>query len=384
MKILPRSVYIHIPFCEQICHYCDFNKFYIQYQPVDEYLSALEKEMESSFQRYSNEHVENIFIGGGTPTALTTKQVDRLMNIIHKMLDMRQIKEFTVEANPDNLTNDKLSVLKNAQVNRLSIGVQTFHEDLLKKIGRTHTNEVVLTALRKAREFNFQNISIDLIYGLPGQSIEDFKETLEIALSLDLQHYSTYSLIVEPKTVFYNLWRKGKLSLPPQDEEAKMYELLIEKMELKGLSQYEISNFAKKGFESKHNITYWDNEEYFGFGAGAHSYVNGVRRVNIGVLKKYISTINEHQFPYLSEHTVTKVEKMEEEMFLGLRKIKGVSKERFHEKFSLSLEDVFGKQIDEQKKKGLLAENGGYIYLTHKGKLLGNEVFQSFLQVLDN
>lgn len=384
MKRLPKSVYIHIPFCEQICHYCDFNKFYINNQPVDEYLTSLEKEMRASFKRFSHDQIQTIFIGGGTPTVLTTKQLNHLMNLIHDVLDITQIKEFTVEANPDNLTVEKLSVLKNANVNRLSIGVQTFQEDLLKKIGRTHTNEVVFNALQNVKKFGFDNVSIDLIYGLPGQTIQDFKKTLEIALSLDLQHYSSYSLIVEPKTVFYNLWRKGKLQLPPQEEEAEMYELLMEQMELKGLTQYEISNFSKKGFESKHNLTYWNNEEYFGFGAGAHSYVNGVRRVNIGVLKKYIHSVEKNSFPYLSEHKVSKVEKMEEELFLGLRKTKGVSKKKFEEKFSCNLEDVFGKQIDEQKNKGLLVEKDGNIFLTHKGKLLGNEVFQSFLQVLDN
>ncbi|WP_044747683.1 radical SAM family heme chaperone HemW [Bacillus alveayuensis] len=381
---MPKAVYIHIPFCEQICHYCDFNKFYIQYQPVDEYLTALYKEMQASFKRYSHNRIRTIFIGGGTPTALTAEQLDHLMNWIHELLDMRHIEEFTVEANPDNLTADKLSVLKNAHVNRLSIGVQTFQEDLLKKIGRTHTNEVVFKALKRAKKYGFDNLSIDLIYGLPGQSIEDFKKTLETALSLDLQHYSSYSLILEPKTVFYNLWRKGKLTLPPQEEEAAMYEMLMEKMEQKGFHQYEISNFACKGYESKHNLTYWNNEEYFGFGAGAHSYVNGVRRANIGPLKKYITSIERSGYAYLEEHEVTLAEKMEEQLFLGLRKTEGVSFNMFEQKFAKPLYSVFGEQIEAQKKKGLLFEKDGYIFLTHKGKLLGNEVFQAFLSVLNN
>ncbi|WP_243290615.1 radical SAM family heme chaperone HemW [Bacillus sp. FJAT-47783] len=380
---MPKSVYIHIPFCEQICHYCDFNKFYLKYQPVSDYLLSLEKEMESSFTRFPVKEIKTIFIGGGTPTALSKDQLEQLMNMIHKYIDIELVQEFSVEANPDNLTEEKLSVLKNYGVNRLSIGVQSFNEELLKKIGRTHTNEVVFHSIKLAQKMGFHNISIDLMYALPTQTLKEFKQTLEIAFSLDLAHYSSYSLLVEPKTVFYNLWRNGKLTLPPQEEEAVMYEYLMEQMEKRGFRQYEISNFSKPGFESKHNLTYWNNEEYFGFGAGAHSYVHGVRRVNAGVLKKYMSLIESTNFPYVDEHLVTKTEQMEEELFLGLRKTRGISIRHFANKFGISIDKVFGQQIEEQSRKGLLVKQDDHIFLTHKGKLLGNEVFQAFLSSIE-
>lgn len=379
MITMPKAVYIHIPFCEQICHYCDFNKFFLKNQPVSEYLSALEAEMKNTMERFPTNSVHTIFIGGGTPTALSVEQLEQLFLMIHRHIPMDDVVEFSVEANPEQLSQEKLAVLFQYGVNRLSIGVQTFQEELLKGIGRTHTNDVVFKGIERAKKVGFQNISIDLMYALPKQSIVDFQKTLQTAFTLGLTHYSSYSLLVEPKTVFYNLWRKGKLSLPPQEEEALMYETLMDEMEKHGFHQYEISNFAKKGFESQHNITYWKNDEYYGFGAGAHSYVHGVRRVNAGVLKKYMSLMNNEGHPYLDEHEVTVVEKMEEELFLGLRLASGVSSMRFQEKFGISIYDVFGNQLNQQINNGLLQEKDGVFTLTHQGKLLGNEVFQSFL-----
>lgn len=378
---MPSSVYIHIPFCEQICHYCDFNKFYLKNQPVSDYLQALEKEIIHSFRRFPSSSVRTVFIGGGTPTALSAKQLEQLMRIIHRHIPMDKVIEFSVEANPEQLTEEKLSVLFQHGVDRLSVGVQTFEENLLSAIGRTHTNESVFQGIECAKRVGFKNISIDLMYALPKQTMDDFKRTLEVAFALGVTHYSSYSLLVEPKTVFYNLWRKGKLTLPPQEEEAKMYEYLIEEMKKHGFYQYEISNFAKEGYESKHNLTYWNNEEYYGFGAGAHSYIQGVRRVNAGVLKKYMARIESCGFPYIEEHEVTTAEKMEEELFLGLRKVSGVSAKVFEQKFGQSIMDVFGKQLEEQIQKGLVEKRGEIFSLTHKGKLLGNEVFQSFLSL---
>lgn len=375
------AAYIHIPFCEQICHYCDVNKFFLKNQPVDEYLHSLAIEMKKTLERVPpHDGIKTVFIGGGTPTALSAKQLDQLMSSIHQTFAIDKIDEFTVEANPDQLTMEKLSVLKNAGVNRLSIGVQTFQENLLKMIGRTHTNEAVFQSIKNAKAAGFENISIDMMFGLPDQTLEDWKETLSIAFSLEVQHFSTYSLIIEPKTVFYNMMRKRKLRLPTEDLEASMYELVMEEMERHGFRQYEISNFAKKGFESKHNLTYWNNEQYYGFGAGAHSYLKKVRRENFRPLKKYVEMITKNDgAPYIFEHELTEEEIMEEEMFLGLRKTKGVSKKRFFDKFGRHMKDVFGLQIEEQKGNGLLVENDEYIALTEKGKLLGNEVFQAFL-----
>jgi putative oxygen-independent coproporphyrinogen III oxidase len=380
---LIRAAYFHIPFCAQICHYCDFNKVFFKGQPVDEYLRAMEKEMKHTIEMFPTHKLDTIFVGGGTPTVLEMNQLDFFLNSIHKHFPFTIGEvEFTFEANPNELSKEKLQLLKEAGVNRLSFGVQTFDDELLQKIGRTHRQLDVLQTIETAKEIGFTNISIDLMYGLPGQTLEQFRRTLEKAFSLDIQHISAYSLIVEPKTVFYNLMKKGELLLPSQEEEAEMYEEVMKQMKIHGYQQYEISNYTRSGFESRHNLTYWNNEEYYGIGAGAHSYVNGKRNVNAGPLKKYIHLVEKTNFPYIESHTVTKEEKMEEEMFLGLRKTEGVSKQRFSDKFHRPLHEVFGEQIAIEKQKGLLEETDSHIRLTHRGKLLGNEVFQAFIGVI--
>lgn len=260
-----KSAYIHIPFCEHICHYCDFNKYFIQSQPVDEYLNALEQEMINTIAKTGKPDLKTIFIGGGTPTSLSEEQLKKLMDMIIRVLKPSStLSEFAVEANPDDLSAEKLNILKESGVNRLSFGVQTFEDDLLEKIGRVHKQKDVFASFERAREIGFDNISLDLMFGLPGQTLKHVDHSLNTALSLDAEHYSVYSLIVEPKTVFYNLMQKGRLHLPPQEQEAEMYEMVMRRMEANGIHQYEISNFAKAGLESKHNLTYWSNEEYFG------------------------------------------------------------------------------------------------------------------------
>lgn len=375
-----KAAYIHIPFCEHICHYCDFNKFFIKTQPVDEYLAALEKEMQHTIEQKGEQELKTIFLGGGTPTSLTVSQLDKLMNSIHRVLKpTKNLIEFAVEANPDELSLEKLHVLKEAGVNRLSFGVQTFEDDLLKKIGRVHQKKDVLTSFERARAVGFDNISLDLMFGLPHQEKHHVMNSLETAFSLGAEHYSVYSLIVEPKTVFYNLMQKGKLHLPPQEREAEMYELVMDEMERRGLKQYEISNYAKPGFESQHNLTYWSNEDYFGFGAGAHGYVDGVRNVNAGPVKHYLELIDQTGFPYKETHQVTKAEQIEEEMFLGLRKIEGVKSADFQAKYGTAPEALFPTVLEELEEKGLIVKDDIGIRLTRKGKLLGNEVFQAFL-----
>ncbi|WP_335869306.1 radical SAM family heme chaperone HemW [Bacillus sp. 2205SS5-2] len=373
------AAYIHIPFCEHICHYCDFNKVFLKGQPVDEYLHFLDQEIKVTLEQFPTEDIQTIFVGGGTPTSLSSKQLDILCSSIRNHLPYQR-GEFTFEANPGDLSKEKLEVLRSNGVNRLSFGVQSFNNDLLRKIGRTHTAEEVYTSIATAKETGFENISIDLIYSLPTQTISDFEETLDAALALDLPHYSSYSLIIEPKTIFYNLMQKGQLPLPGQDKEADMFELLMKKMDNYGLKQYEISNFAKPGFESKHNLVYWNNEEYYGFGAGSHGYMAGVRRANYGPLRKYMQPLQENKLPFIEEIPVSKKEKMEEEMFLGLRKMEGVSRENFLIKYEIDLYDVFSAAMIDLTKKELIEDNSGWVRLTNKGKFLGNEVFQSFLQ----
>lgn len=353
---------------------------FIERQPVEQYLQYLEKEIVNTINKTPFKEMKTIFVGGGTPTALNMEQTKQLLDIINRRLrPFAPNCELTFEANPGDLPKEKLNLLQEGGVNRISFGVQTFRDELLKKIGRGHTREDAFVAIREAQEVGFTNINVDLIYALPGQTIEDVKETLEIAFTLGVQHFSAYSLIVEPKTVFYNLMNKGKLRLPGEDNEAKMYEIVMDEMAKHGYQQYEISNFSKEGYESRHNLTYWNNDGYYGFGAGAHSYVNGERIQNVGPLKQYFTKIDETGLPYLDVHPVTPQEKMEEELFLGLRKTAGVSKVEFSKKFGVEMNDIFAKQLRHNKEHELLQETNNHVCLTRKGKLLGNEVFQSFL-----
>ncbi|WP_088102531.1 radical SAM family heme chaperone HemW [Halalkalibacter urbisdiaboli] len=378
-----KAAYIHIPFCEHICHYCDFNKVFLKNQPVDDYIESLLMEMELATQRTLPDRLETIYIGGGTPTALTAKQLQTLFEGMAQIFPLEQVKEFTVEVNPDSSELDKLNVMKNAGVNRLSIGVQTFEQDLLKGIGRTHSRKSVEESIERSRKVGFKNISIDLMFGLPHQKPDHFEQTLKEAIALNVDHISAYSLKVEEKTVFYNQLRKGKLSLPPEDDEVKMYNLLRTKLAKAGFTHYEISNFAKPGFESKHNLVYWNNEEYYGFGAGAHGYVQGVRNQNYGPVPKYIQAIKKYELPYLHEHNVTVVERIEEAMFMGLRKRKGISIEQFKKSYHCNPEELYQHQIDKLIERGLLEKKQGWIRLTNEGLLLGNEVFEQFIAVLE-
>ena len=378
---MARGVYIHIPFCHQICNYCDFNKFYFKNQPVDEYIEALGKEMALATQKNPEgfRHIETIFLGGGTPTALSPQQLDKLLTLIHTYIPMNNVTEFTSEANPDELSAEKLQVLFDGGVNRLSMGVQSFNQELLQKIGRTHSNEHVYKTTALAKKIGFQNISIDLMYGLPGQTMAQWKDSLEKALVLDLPHFSAYSLIVEPKTIFYNQYAKGKLLLPTEDLEADMYDVLMQQMELHGLQQYEISNFAKPGYHSEHNKIYWDNDEYAGFGAGAHGYLAGVRYSNHGPLKKYMETVLAGELPIVHEHEVSQAEKREEQMFLGLRKTDGVKHRIYEEKLKTPIVAHYDSVLKELVSKGLLEHDDIGVRLTRKGRFVGNEVFQQFL-----
>ncbi|NNV05451.1 radical SAM family heme chaperone HemW [Geobacillus sp. C56-T2] len=373
------SAYFHIPFCAHICHYCDFNKVFAAGQPIDDYLRAMDKEMAWTAAEFGR-RLQTLFIGGGTPTVLEPAQLGRLFESIHRHFQFdRPTAEFTVEANPDGLTSEKLAILRAAGVNRLSIGVQTFEPELLHAIGRTHRREDVVRAVEMAREAGFVNISVDLMYGLPGQTLALFLADLEAALSLEVAHLSVYSLIVEPKTMFYNEWRKGRLRLPGEEAEAEMYEAAMDRLPAGGYRQYEISNYALPGFESRHNLTYWNNEEYYGIGAGAHSYISGVRRENIGPVRHYIAAIERGEWPHRTVRRLTVREQMEEELFLGLRKTEGVSKARFRQKFGCEMDDVFGAAIHRELACGRLEETNGHLRLTKRGRLLGNEVFAAFL-----
>ena len=373
----PRAAYVHIPFCEHICYYCDFNKVFLKNQPVAEYLDALEREIELTLQQYPTDRLETIFIGGGTPTALNEQQMQRLMDIISKhLLPLTDATlEYTVEPNPDGVSSEKLDIMKAGGVNRVSFGVQSFDDGLLERIGRTHREAKVAETLDEAAK-RFDNISVDLMFGLPNQTLDQVKYDVERALRLPITHISSYSLILEPHTVFAIQERKGKLPLPTQDLEAEMYRLMIETIEAGGLKQYEISNFSLPGKESRHNRVYWENDEYYGFGAGSHSYIDQTRRANIAPIPHYIKA---EGLPVRNETPLTRVERMEEEMFLGLRMKQGVSIEHFEQKYGIALDAAFGKTITKLLPRGLVERTNTHLRLTEAGVPLANEVFAEFI-----
>lgn len=372
------SAYIHIPFCQQICHYCDFTKFFYNEKLADEYLEALEKEIHT-YVPGEKAVVQTIFVGGGTPTVVTHKQLRKLLDMIDNHFDIASCEEYTFEANPGDLDLEKVQMLKDYGVNRISLGVQVFDDDMLEKIGRVHRVKDVYTNIDRLLQVGLSNVSIDLMYALPGQSVKDFEKTIDEALQFGLPHYSSYSLQIEPKTVFYQRYNKGTLVKPPEEDEAQMYEMLQEKLAANGVQQYEISNFAKPGFESKHNLTYWNNEYYYGIGAGSHGYLPGKRTINIRPLPAYVKQAMENGKPVLHEEPIGVKEQMEEEMFLGLRKTSGVSLTRFREKYNRDAEEVFGEAFPSLKKRGLIEQQSDKIHLTPRGRILGNEVFQEFL-----
>lgn len=374
MLTKPTSAYVHIPFCTQICYYCDFSKVFIKNQPVDDYLQALIREFES----YDIEQLRTLYIGGGTPTSITAQQLDYLLTDLTKHLDLSVLEEFTIEANPGDLTDDKIEVLKKSAVNRVSLGVQTFNDKQLKRIGRSHNEAQIYSTIDHLKTAGFDNISIDLIYALPGQTMEDVKENVAKAIALDIPHLSLYSLILEHHTVFMNKMRRGKLNLPQEDLEAEMFEYIIAELEANGFEHYEISNFTKPGFESRHNLMYWENAEYYGVGAGASGYLNGVRYRNRGPIQHYLKAVSEGN-ARLSEEVLTKDEMMEEELFLGLRKKSGVSIAKFEEKFGVSFEERYGQIVTELCQHELLVPDDEVVRMTKKGLFLGDTVAERFI-----
>lgn len=380
----PQAVYIHIPFCTNKCHYCDFNSYVLKGQPVMDYLDALEREMERTVQAVPPGEIETIFVGGGTPTVLTPEQMEVFLRRVRAYFPAWSPQlEFTMEANPGTTDLEKLQAMKEGGVNRISFGVQSFDNGLLEGIGRIHNTDDVYRSLENARKAGFTNLSIDLMFGLPKQTKAVMEATLKEALALDLPHYSIYSLKVEENTLFHTLYERGQLPLPEEEEEIGMFLLIMERLRSAGYGQYEISNFARPGYESRHNAMYWRNQSYYGLGAGAHGYVHGQRHVNIKGVQPYIDATRSG-LPLLEKNAVEVHEAMEDFMMVGLRMLGGVRKADFNEQFGMELEDVFGYVLQRQCGLGLLETSAGGYKLTERGVLLGNEVFGEFLGAVKN
>lgn len=368
-----RSLYVHIPFCNRICTYCDFNKVLIKNQPVDEYLNALKKEIDS----LPETNLQTIYVGGGTPTALSMKQLEFLLETINNKFGTAS--EYTFEANPDELTTEKISLLKDYGVNRISLGVQTFNNDLLKVLGRTHNFDDIYRSIEHMDKINLDNYSIDLMYNLPGETNQDIEDSLKNIEILKPKHISWYSLIIEPHTVFYNKINRGQMSIGSPIKEGEIYDRVINGLDNLGYPQYEISNFSKEKYQSEHNKTYWLNENYLAAGAGSHGYIGDTRYYNIKPVTHYINAMNEENSVVKERIILNQNDMMEEEIFLRLRLNQGVSTERFEEKFNIPIYDVYGNAIKKHIDLGHLQQYNQYISLTDEGRMIGNDVFVDFL-----
>lgn len=373
------AVYIHIPFCTNKCFYCDFNSYVLKDQPVMDYLRALDKEMELTVQANPPGRIKSIFVGGGTPTVLKPNEMEYFLESVKRHFpEWSDSIEFSMEANPGTTDLEKLSVMRQGGVNRISFGVQAFQNTLLTGIGRIHDTDDVYRSLDNARRAGFDNMSIDLMFGLPNQTLDMLAESVDKALELELPHYSIYSLKVEENTLFHTMYQRNQLPLPDEEDELNMYLLLMERMKAAGYKQYEISNFAKPGFESRHNMTYWRNEDYYGLGAGAHGYIGRQRHVNIKGVNPYNEAANKG-LPRLESFEISREEAMEDFLMVGLRVLDGVSRSRFREQFGISMEEVFAGPLNKMVGAGLLdATEDGY-KLSSKGILFGNDVFGEFI-----
>jgi oxygen-independent coproporphyrinogen-3 oxidase len=379
LEEIPRAVYIHIPFCTNKCHYCDFNSYVLKGQPVMDYLQALEREMEATARELPPGKIETVFVGGGTPTVLLPEQMAYFLRSVRQYFLLDQVGlEFTMEANPGTTDLEKLQAMKEGGVNRVSFGVQSFDNDLLRAIGRIHNTEDVYRSLENARKVGFENLSIDLMFGLPKQTVNILDATLNEALTLGLPHYSIYALKVEENTLFHTLYEKGRLPLPTEDEEVAMFERIMDRLRGAGYGQYEISNFAKPGFESRHNTVYWRNQSYYGLGAGAHGYMQGMRHVNVKGIAEYIAAANQG-LPRMETAEVGRDEAMEDFMMVGLRLLQGVRRSDFAAQFGERMEDMFGETLERLVHMGLLETTEDGYRLSDRGVLLGNEVFGAFL-----
>lgn len=357
------SLYVHIPFCTHICTYCDFCKMYYKKELAIKYLDALEKEI----KKYNiNKPLKTIYVGGGTPSSLDIELIEKLLIMISK-LNKEDEYEFTFECNIDSMNEDKLKLLKEYGVNRISYGVETFNSKYLKYLNRKHNKDDVFKIVDITRKY-FDNINIDLMYAFTTESILELKSDLEYLIKLNVPHISTYSLMIEPHTVLAN-----NNTLEIDDElDSKMYELICSVLNKHGYKHYEISNFARNGYESKHNLTYWNNLEYYGVGLGSSGYINGVRYTNTKSFNKYV----DNKYVYESTN-ISKYDKMEEEMFLGLRKVTGVSVEVFLEKYKVSMFDIF--PVKSLIEKGLLELSDGYVRIPEDKLYLSNEVLINFV-----
>lgn len=384
------GIYVHIPFCKHKCYYCDFISYANKESLVERYINVLIREItdvatgnrldyENGIDELFN--VNTIYIGGGTPSFIESKYIVNIISTIKEYFKINENAEITLEVNPGTVNENKLKDYFNAGVNRLSIGLQATNDSLLKEIGRIHTYEEFLNTYKLARKIGFKNINADLMIGLPKQTIEDVKKAVNDLIKLGLEHISVYSLILEEGTVLEEQIRSGKLKLPEDEKEREMYWKVKSILEANGYIHYEISNFAKKGYESQHNLDCWRQKEYVGFGVAAHSYTNDVRYSNIENLEEYIENYENDKLEetFIFNEKLTHNMKVKEYMMLGLRKLNGVSIQEFKEKFAANPIYVFKNELEKLVNEDLLEIDGDYIRLTKRGLDLANLVWEEFV-----
>ena len=384
MKKRNLELYLHIPFCVRKCNYCDFFSASGTEEEQAAYVSVMVQEIQS-YQELSGEYeVQTIFLGGGTPSLLTPEQIEQIFDAIYHTFSVNENAEITMEMNPGTVDIEKLHAMKAAGVNRLSIGLQSAQNEELKMLGRIHTFEEFLETWKLVEQAGFKNRNIDLMSALPGQTIESYEDTLSKVLALEPEHISAYSLILEEGTVFYDWYEKGKLDrgawkLPSEEEEYAMGELTILRLAEAGMHRYEISNYAKPGKECRHNLGYWDRTEYLGIGAGSSSLIKGERFDHIRDRKAYIEKIRNGESILIDREILSVESQMEEFMYLGLRKIEGVSRTDFQNYFGKNVDDVYGEILDKLEEEQLLEFSGNRIRLTHRGMDVSNCVLAEFL-----
>lgn len=374
------SLYIHIPFCNSKCPYCDFYSIVPDVEALKEnYLDALKREIIIYSQKYPQINIQSIYIGGGTPTVLKGQQIFEIIQTCFDKFNVNKEIEVTIESNPESFNYDKAQNIFESGINRISIGAQSFNNKLLESIGRIHDKHAIIKSYQIARDIGFNNINIDLMFGLPGQSVIQFMKTLDKAILLHPEHISIYSLSVEPKTIFSKLFKKGTLNIPSDDIVYEMYKNAITILQDNEYEQYEISNFSIQKKECFHNIRYWKNCPYLGVGASAVSYIEKNRYKNISDVNKYTYFLKHNILPVETKEVLPLKEEMSETVILNLRMMEGIAKQDFINRFNVPIESIFGKQLSYLKENKLIESNDSHYFLTERGIFISNTVFVEFL-----
>lgn len=374
---VPRAAYIHVPFCVHRCGYCDFTVVAGREDLIPAYLEALELELRRELIK--PHAVETLFLGGGTPTRLSAKELEQLLNLLAEWLPLNPGGEYSIEANPGNFYPDQMAVLKLAGVNRISLGVQSFRSRELQLLERDHTAEDVSKVFSQLREAGFQNIGIDLIYGVPGQSLSDWNLNLELALQLEPEHVSTYGLTFEKGTTYWGRLIRGNLQRVDEELERSMYGLAMDRLPAAGLLQYELSNYAKPGFASRHNQVYWNAQPYFGFGPGAAAFDAVARHVRHRSTTTWIRRTLAGQCGVMESEQLSPDLHSREAIMLGLRKIEGICKKSYQQRFGYSVRDVSPQSFDAMQHTGWLEETRTHVRLTREGRFVADTVMAEFL-----